>query len=623
MMKLVNSLSNLLTRRNAGVGLDVGRGAVKAVLLHSGKGGEIVAEVAVLDRQAEGFIDDQELHEHLRPWLAESTMGDCETVVGIPQDVTNIQVTDFPPNALDSLDSMVAFQTQQLGDLSEDTFVHDYVVLPPSESRPMPVLIGVCLESIIQARTERYTANGVRLADLGMNAVALADACFRLKPDSMRTPDPQLLLDIGAESTTMLVMANGQVLFATALMMGSTQFIEALAEKWDVPPADVRRSTRRYRIMQADKKDPVTQAGAQFLGEVQAALSQWQEQDAHGSELGDPVHAYVCGGGALLTGLPEFLGQKLSCDVTILSVPGLADESSGPLCVTAYGLALQAVGDGFLSLSLAPKCIRWRAKRRQRSPFLMAATVTWVLFLTLAFIVNRVQLDAQLMTLKQDFDRLSRCEEVVKTLDETIRQSSAVEQVQLPLVEYGNRSLRFAVALEKLGEAQADTDWYIYLGDSESFESRKIVEDETAAGKNKETERTTNVHPFLGPSIRASSTGNEQSAQTTAGKHVVTKLQPLTGMVAAGYTRLLEDQPYQPVRDIVRILNNTVFFENVDLLPAGELRGREDIFLAWQQFLFHTRKKQDLSFKPFTLRLPFAVTDITAGTDKDKGGASP
>ena len=92
-------------------------------------------------------------------------------------------------------------------------------------------------------------------------------------------------------------------------------------------------------------------------------------------------------------------------------------------------------------------------------------------------------------------------------------------------------------------------------------------------------------------------------------------------MVAAGYTRHVPEEPYRAVREMVAKLNRSALFEGVDLMPADDVFGREDVFAAWGRFLSqeeHKRNSPAGNLKSFTLRVPFAETDIRRPAERGR-----
>lgn len=623
-MNVCEKVGTLMRGGDTFAGLDFGHASVKAVVLTSRGGAVEVADSVYLDRAAEGFVDEEEFGRHLGAWLAEKGLSGLETVIGIPQDLTTVQIMDFPPNSNTALESMVSFQIRQLGDLSEENFASDYEVMPASPERPVPVLVGVCLESVIDRRTQQYTAAGIRVMDLAMNGIAAVNACFALRPECVAEDRPQLILDIGPEATTLVVWAGGRVLFVGVLMIGAESFQSApSADESTGAAQQVRRAGTAPRLKRGDALGALASAADSLVTEVRSGLDQWRDQDERGGDAAAmPTRIFLCGGGASINGLPRLLHEAFGCEVDVLRPPvRAADGDRAPQFVVAYGLALQAAGLAPLSISLAPAKTRRLAKRRRRIPVLGAAVGLWVLFLTVAFFGRHVTLRRELTALKDRHAQLELCDTAISELSRTLDRIQAVERIQIPIVEHGNRAHRFSTAIEKLGNARGPNDWFIYIGDAHSFEQGKApLENQDRPGAGARSQHS----PFQ-PAAARPRQDRRPNARTARHGVTVTNMTPLRGMVAFGYARLRPDaEPLEPVRRIVGTLNDAEFFAGVDLIHAGELRGREDISRQWQQYLYSARRHgndaEGPRFRAFSIDLPFAETVLQGPSDDDMPG---
>ncbi len=591
------------------VGLDVGQHAVKAIRFERQGAARSRPQAARLDRQSEGIVDDEDLFSHLKSWLHDHGGDGAELVVGIPQEVTTVQITSFPADSLKLLDAMVAFQTHQLADLSDDAFVHDYRLMPGEAGGELPAVIGVCLQSIVGDRLDRYVATGVNLKDFGISSLALVNAYFDLRPELLEDGKVRLLLDIGGQSTTMVVVRNQRLLFCGTLDFGGDAYVAAMAQQWGKGVDDVRQSTRRPHIRPRDQESALGRMGQALVAEIRAGLDYWREQThAEAAEAIQPGALLLCGGGANLPGLLEFLERSFACDVSLLHVPGVGEAGAGCEFVVAYGLALQAAGRACLPLSMAPPALTWRAKRERRTTVLMAAVAVMAVVLGASLLLSWRNLTRRNDHLAIQLEELTRCQQVIARLDATGEQLRALETVQLPVIEHGNRAHRFARAMRRLGELRGADDWFIYFGDRLAFEKGKSG---TLMPGSATRPGGPAAHPFAAPGSGFVS----PATPTLTGQPshpVATELPALTGLVAAGYTRLNEEEPYGAVRELIGKLNRDPFLAGVDLLPANEFLGREDIFHGWRLYLQAEDEQHRLAHRlmPFTLSISFAATDL-------------
>lgn len=590
------------------VGLDVGQSSVKAVKFERRGGMLSKPEVFKLSREEEGFVDDEELFSHLAEWLSSIGAKGADVVVGIPQHVTTVQITSFPKESSKALDGMVAFQTSQLADLSDDAFVHDYHVMGDGEGEQLPVIIGVCLETIVQDRAEKFVAAGVKVVDFGISSLAMASAFVDLRPELSEDGKVYLLLDIGTESTTMVVVSNGRIDFCGTLDFAGESYVAAMAEQWGKGASEVRSSARRPHIRTRGEESELGRVAQSLVAEIEAGIEYWHEQsDDEGSEVSHVDGIMLCGGGGTLPGLLDFLERSMECEVALLNAPGVKKDGNGAEFAVAYGLALQAAGRSHIALSLAPAYLKWHAKREKRGTILMVAAVSLAIALPAGFALQWRNLDTKDKAYDKQLAHLEKCEDIIEDLGRTGEELKTLETVQLPVLEYGNRAWRYSNALELIAALKADSDWFVYFGDRGAFDMGKPKTDREIAERERE-KRGEVINPFAAPVFRMEGKVDPEGPMYP----VAEETEPLDGLVAAGFSKLVKGEPYQSISELIQKLGSHPFFGDVDLLVASEALGREDIFAEWYEYIEEQRTRGRLphGLTRFMLRLTFSQPDV-------------
>ncbi len=605
------------------VGLDIGQSTVKAVALAMRGKRVVMLDSQVLDVRAEGILDDAELHTSVAEWLDQIGWAKEEFSVVLPQYLATTQVSDFPPGVTTGLEEMVAYETRQLAGLSEESFVHDYQVMAPKFGRKNPVLIGVCRESVVRERSEKLTSAGVCLGELSMNGLAVTNTLFHFHPEVLGLVGPQLLLDIGAESSTMIVIAGGQVLFVGSLLFGAHKYTQTLAKHLELDEAEAEKVKLRSCLNASDTQSPLYLATRQLESELRTAVEHWraEERPEIANKMFDKV--WLCGGGCQLKGLAEYFSRTYGCPVEIFGPTVKEGTSPAPALASAYGLALQDLEQSCMSISLCPPELTWQRLRRRRFGYLVAVSILATVFMGLFLTRSYQQLVVEQAALEARLAELQDCEMLIPGIEDTIAEIYHHEKMLIPFAAKGNRARRFLSAIKELSQARAKNDWFVYLADERSYQEGKKAEGEV---KGKPTEKAVVKQPS-DPLLAHRTVGGEEPEVPRAFEKVisVSEIEQLHSMVVAGYTRFQPHKPYEPVREIVRKLNRedaaggeqerTGLFRDVDLLPEVECKGREDIFALWLKFF---RNWPDKKYKPFTLRLPFDYLEVNRPDKEEK-----
>ena len=218
-------------KRDKAIGLDIGQTSAKAVVLSRSGKKAVLRRAEIFRSRDEGLRGDDEieLFNAVGGWLKELKLGVPYIYLGMPQFMATTQISDFAQGAKgEELEKMVGYETMQLSGLSDESFVYDYHTMPVGNGRKNPVMIGICREQNLNDYCDRATNAEIKLDDVAMNGLALANAFFGLHPEAKKDNRPQVLLDVGNENTTMVVVVGGQVLYVGGMMAGGQQFTQTL-----------------------------------------------------------------------------------------------------------------------------------------------------------------------------------------------------------------------------------------------------------------------------------------------------------------------------------------------------------------------------------------------------------
>lgn len=612
------------------VGLDMGRSSVKAVAVRGGR----IAQRGCLDCRAEGMVDDPEaVLEALPEWLSGLGLKESEMTVCTPQYLGTVQVSDFPAGVTSAkLDQMVAYETEQAAGLSEDGFLHDHAAQPPGLGKQNPVIIGIAKSTVIEERAQELEPAGLNLYDFTLSGIALANAYFALHPKKSGSPTPQMLLDIGFESSTLVIVAGGQILSVSSLLFGGQRYTLDLAKHLDVSEEEAENAKAEADLDAGGEDGPLRRATRQLESEIREAVDHWRSQET--GEAGTRMFEFigVCGGGAKLGGLVQHLGREYGCEARIIG-PSDKTGAPDPQATVAYGAALQAAGCAALPVSLRTPAIANHAARRANAGTFTLAVLLLAAAVALGGAWHYRNLRAEELAATKRIDELKRCERVIPELNKLIRVREHRERKVLPIVAKANRAHRYLCAVDALADVRGEDDWFIYLSDQESY--HRVPGEEEEEERDRRTQRdseSNNRNPvrddrrlmgFLpGASGEDAPSTNREFPRVSP----VTEVKPMRALVAAGFSKYRVTEPYKHVREMVERLNGTSkdkkntkhdeLFEGVDLLPNREIEPGKQLFGPWLEHIDRNEATRD-KYKPFLLKLPFAAQPVIAPENKE------
>ncbi|MBN1346320.1 MAG: type IV pilus assembly protein PilM [Phycisphaerae bacterium] len=371
-------------------GIDIGQCALKALKLQLV--GDVVEAMAFdivehakplnpAERGGEALTEA--LTRAVETLMSRNDMAGNAVVIGVPGYQAFTRFTKLPPVEKKQLPAIVQFEAGQQIPYDINQVIWDYQIFSEDDSPDIEV-------GIFCMRTEQLDRYLVPFTDAGLQPLIVQPAPLALtnfiEHDVPRPGKATVLLDIGAESTDLIVSDRGSV-WTRAVPIGGNNFTERLVEAFRLEfgkAESLKRqaATSKYarQIFQAMR--PVYQ---DLVAEIQRSVGRYT-QTHRDAELDRVVGM---GNGFRLPGLQKFLQQNLGMKVERLSAfsnlqPGetlnapTLNENVLSLGV-AYGLAVQGLGRGHIVSNLLPPQIAKRAVWRRKRPFFAATAACFVL----------------------------------------------------------------------------------------------------------------------------------------------------------------------------------------------------------------------------------------------------
>ena len=358
------------------VGLDIDRGAVKAVQIGGRGGGYTLQHVGYRKLQpgavVDGEVADQDLLAYeLREFWASHSFKGKTVYLGVANQKVVVRLLDFPRMSPEDLKGAISFEAQDHIPMPIDEAVLDYVVLGPQEEgsdRDRILLVAAQKEMI-----SRYSA-AVRTAGLraeGVDVKALSLVRSTLPSSLFDDGGAILLLDISTEITNLVVAQGGSPTLTRFIPGGSGFLAQAVAESADLPEEEAERQLMNPRVKLGPEESGEEIEGAEEDDDFDPALmydirrgiedaAQTLAEDVqrsieyHYSQPGsrEVTQVFISGEGALVGGLEAYLGDLLGVETrrgtpmqklagNRSNVPDEQLRVMEPVLAVALGLALE------------------------------------------------------------------------------------------------------------------------------------------------------------------------------------------------------------------------------------------------------------------------------------------
>lgn len=345
---------SFLRRNRSSVGLDVGSGFAKLVVIdHSGPQPELVHvshTPLVSDAIVEGEVMDPHLVVEAIRALVEASgqkLHDVVTSVG-GRDVI---VKRIKMDRLKESDAreVIRWEAEQNVPFDMENVQLDFEILDPHEDGlQMNVLLVAAKRDLVEERVSLLREAGVSPSVVDVDSFALHNALEYNYPEAME--GTVALVNVGHEFSTVNVMQDGQPVLTRDLPFGSRRQREEL---------------RRVHGLSAEEAEAVVQGQSERADEFAGMLADSGEELALGIEraaaflsINEGVEAglqrvYLCGGGSRLPGLVDVVGSRLRARTEIANPlqrlrvrPGATASfpvaDLAPMLMLPIGLALRS-----------------------------------------------------------------------------------------------------------------------------------------------------------------------------------------------------------------------------------------------------------------------------------------
>lgn len=372
-----------------------------------------------------------------------------ESRIGLTGRDLVLRYTKVPPVPEAQLRNLIKFEVEDLNAQSGGDLASDFNLLPiPTDfSGEDTVLLALAKNSLL----DLYLAaqgSGLKVQSFTPNSVALYNAYLRYgKPGG----ETVLLANLGHENVDLALVSGSDLVFARNLAGGGAVLTEAIAGRFNVSAqkaeplkkelADIDPA-KKSRPFPSPQHEKVTNAVLGAAGQISSMLQSTVMFAKTQTKMPDLKLGKVllCGGGARLKGLPEYLAATMHVAVELFDpfeeadLSALTDADARLLdanryeSVVALGLAAGALDPGLYSIEILPESLHKKREFATKTVFLALTGAAVAIYLGADFFVTKSRAEeARLLAndLHRKVETRKRRDKEVKEGLETIESLSA------------------------------------------------------------------------------------------------------------------------------------------------------------------------------------------------------
>jgi len=279
----------------------------------------------------------------------------------LPEEKSFLEVIKMPKIKKEDLKSAVKYEAENYIPMSiEDVYLDSHLLKPAHEHLDhYEVLIVACPRVVINPYLSCLKRAGLQPRIMEVESLAIARSLVKNEV----VPQDLLLIDIGANRTSFIIFSGYSLRFTSSIHVSGEELTKAISEKLSITLKNSEKLKDKYGLSNNTKKaKEIFEALSPHLqilvDEVSKHISFYRTH-GHGrkgvlpSDQSEIEKIIICGGGANLAGLTDYLRDKLNIPVEMGNpwVNVLKDSNEKqPLSpsdsikyATAIGLALRGI----------------------------------------------------------------------------------------------------------------------------------------------------------------------------------------------------------------------------------------------------------------------------------------
>jgi Tfp pilus assembly PilM family ATPase len=422
----------------------------------------------VMDLQEEGLLSADEVNRHLRDWAGE--IGEEPVALVLAQHLSLAHIIDLPRASQKDMRAMIQRDTVNFSGLSETSTVSDYRRLRPFGKVQNPYWVGIAKEQEVQKLLGRLGSEESRspVCDVVSAATALAAAFLAQEPGADRV----VLADLGATSTVVAILDQGQCIYTSSYPIGSESFTSAIASLQKCSFEEAEAIKRAMNLFTGAEVQPGFLSVVNvWLQDLVKLLKEWEGTNPEIHLLNPPCRIYVSGGGSCQPGLMDYLKSKRGLNIDVWpQPPELSPDAPVARYAIAWGAVLGCFGKTESGCSLLPLDMRRYKKRADllMSMNWMCLGVCAVLLCLLALgSAHKLFLGSRIADMASDAKAALIKAEDIELLVQNREQEYGK---MLPVAEAQKKTMDVIQTLQYMQQMRESKDmWFLLLADQASY----------------------------------------------------------------------------------------------------------------------------------------------------------
>jgi type IV pilus assembly protein PilM len=339
-----------------GFGLDISESSIKVMQLVWSKEGYIAHAYAKNDLPSQiianhSIINSAKLASYIQKTMTDGKIDTNYVIVSIPEAKSFVRMIKLPPMDVKQIETAVPFEFEQNIPIPIDQVYFDWQIINQN-NEGYELLVTASPKDYIDSMID--VLNQIKLKPVAFELESQATA--RALLDKENLGEANLIIDISDMQTSFLLVEKNDLQYTSSIPVGGNSFTESIARNLGIPAEEAESAKREQGLVADSKKRNIRQAILPILDNIVDEIRNVMKfYDEHYKNHLPLKQVIVCGGGAKLLGLGDYVAARLNLssvhqisNVTLgdpvrhLAPNAINSKVDGLAYSTAIGLALRA-----------------------------------------------------------------------------------------------------------------------------------------------------------------------------------------------------------------------------------------------------------------------------------------
>ncbi len=312
-------MSSLFSSSESFFGLDIGTTSIRLVELQGSAGGAkslikyaylpIEGNLAASDSEA----DRAKLAQTISKLINQAKVSTKNVAVGIPSSRVFTTVADVDKLSQGELDKAIPYQADSLipTPLAESKISWATLGDSPNDANKLEILLSSVPKKFVEDRLDMLESIGLNVIAFEPDNLAMARA--------IADPDPgaQLLLDVGASTTDLVIVSNGSPHLTRSIPTGVDAIVRSAVQNLNIDDKQARQFVFKFGLSKEKLEGQVFEA---ILGTVDLLTTEIEKsikffQNRYNTTKVNRI--IVTSGAAVIPEFPLYLANKFGMNVEI------------------------------------------------------------------------------------------------------------------------------------------------------------------------------------------------------------------------------------------------------------------------------------------------------------------